>query len=90
MTVLVVTAKVLVRVKEVFVIVLVEVVVVGGGVTVLVLFAVPLGRVTVESGPVVSTFVAVVVVVWVTIGVVLILNVTVGVNVLVACGPTVR
>lgn len=62
-TVLVVFAKFFVRVKDVFVIVFVEVVVVGAGVTVLVFFAVPLGKVTVDSGPVVIISVEVVVVV---------------------------
>jgi hypothetical protein len=48
---------------DVFVMVLVDVVVVAGGVIVFLSFAVPLGSVTVESGPVVMTFVKVVVVV---------------------------
>lgn len=63
MTVFVVTANILVRLIEVFVIVFVDVVVVGGGVTVLVRFAVPLGSVTVDRGPVVMISTEVVVVV---------------------------
>lgn len=82
-TVFVVTANILVRLNEVLVIVLVDVVVVGGGVTVLVRFAVPLGKVTVDRGPVVIMSMEVVVVVWVTVGVVLMLKVTVGVMVVV-------
>lgn len=89
-TVLVVTANIFVRLMEVLVIVFVDVVVVGGGVTVLVRFAVPLGKVTVDSGPVVIVSTEVVVVVWVTVGVVVILKVTVGVKVVVAWVPTVR
>jgi hypothetical protein len=50
---------------EVLVMIFVEVMVVGGGVIVFVFLAVPLGRVTVESGPVVMTLRKVVVVVWV-------------------------
>lgn len=90
MTVLVVTEKILVKLIEVLVMVLVDVAVVGDGVTVLVRFAVPLGRVTVDSGPVVMMSTEVVVVVCVTVGVVVMLKVTVGVMVVVACGPTVR
>jgi hypothetical protein len=62
-TVCVVMAKTLVNEIDVFVMVLVDVVVVAGGVIVFLSFAVPLGSVTVESGPVVMTFVKVVVVV---------------------------
>jgi hypothetical protein len=62
-TVCVVMAKNLVNEIDVFVMVLVDVVVVAGGVIVFLSFAVPLGSVTVESGPVVMTFVKVVVVV---------------------------
>jgi hypothetical protein len=62
-TVFVVTAKILVKETEVLVMILVDVVVVAGGVIVFCSFAVPLGRVMVESGPVVMTFVEVVVVV---------------------------
>lgn len=61
--VLVVMENSLVRESLVLVIVFVDVVVTGGGVTVLVFFAVPLGRVTVERGPVVTTSRKVVVVV---------------------------
>jgi hypothetical protein len=64
-TVAVVTEKTLVKENDVLVIIFVEVVVVGGGVIVFVFLAVPLGSVTVESGPVVTTLKKVVVVVWV-------------------------
>jgi hypothetical protein len=86
----VVTPNTFVNDNEVFVMTLVDVVVVGGGVTVLVFFAVPLGNVTVESGPVVMTLVNVVVVTSVLMGVEVILKVTVGVNVVVVGVPTVR
>jgi len=86
----VVTAKTLVRDTDVFVMIFVDVVVVGGGVIVFVSLAVPLGSVTVERGPVVMTLTNVVVVVWVSMGVVVRLKVTVGVKVLVTGVPTVR
>lgn len=80
----------MVKDTEVFVMTLVDVVVVGGGVIVFVFLAVPLGSVTVDRGPVVMTFTNVVVVVCVWIGVVVRLKVTVGVMVLVTGVPTVR
>lgn len=72
-------------VTDIFVLVIsfVVVVVTAGGVTVLIFFAVPLGTVTVENGPVVITSVDVVVIVCVSVGVVVRLNVNVGMIVLV-------
>jgi hypothetical protein len=69
---------------------LVDVVVTRLGVTVLIFLAVPLGTVTVEKGPTVSTSVEVVVVVWVIVGVSTTLIVTVGVKMLVTWVPTVK
>jgi hypothetical protein len=86
----VMTANVLVREKNVLVMIFVEVVVVGGGVSVFVFFAVPLASVTVDRGPVVINSVKVVVVVCVSIGVEVMLKVTTGVKVVVTGVPTVR
>jgi hypothetical protein len=89
-TVSVMTVDTLVDDKDVLVMTLVDVVVIGTGVIVFVFFAVPLGSVTVESGPVVMTFVKVVVMVRVSTGVDVKLKVTVGVKVLVTGVPTVK
>lgn len=78
-TVLVVVVTCLVRDQDVFVFSLVEVVVTALGFTVLILFAVPLGTVTVESGPTVDTSVNVDVSVTMLVGFSVILMVSVGV-----------
>lgn len=87
---MVVTAKVLVQESLVRVMVFVDVVVTALGLTVLTFLAVPLGIVTVENGPVVTTSVEVVVTMEVEIGVSVLISVTVGVYVLVTFGPTVK
>lgn len=88
--VFVVTAKSWVTESLVLVMVLVEVVVVAGGVMVLVFFAVPLGSVTVDKGPTVMVSVSVDVAVRVSVGVEVMLKDSVGVSVVVTGAPTVR
>jgi hypothetical protein len=89
-TVLVTVPKYLVHDCLVRVMVFVTVVVTAFGVTVLILLAVPLGMITVENGPVVTTSVEVVVMVCVRVGVSVLVSVTVAVYVLVTGVPTVK
>jgi len=89
-TVLVVTPKLLVQECLVRVMVLVVVSVTAFGLIVLTFLAVPLGIVTVENGPAVTTSVEVVVTVEVLVGVSVLVSVVVAVYVLVTFVPTVR